>query len=345
VPAAGTVAEGQWANGQSLDQNRAPAAAPPAEQTEQAEQQLQQEAAATQVEAARQQAAQAAAAAQRAQEQKEEEEEEQKEREEEERKREEEEKQKEADAAAAAAEAAAAKRAKEKEEEEEAKKLEEKKEQEQKEKQLTKEKQRTQEELEQAKKAMQNILRVAENVGWEVQTPHFINVRSAMQLTAPLQGKKHACDVLDAHQEGDWIKLNNEPGYLKLTFDTNKLLREVGFSYARLSNITCFDVGQIPVVIAATCSRAAAALQLPATVAQTTSGKDGTPEGCYLIDNSMLVLVSKSVEQSQSLGAVALAKHWEPVCYTSPTRCSLGMPETTGMLTTITQTTTTTTGA
>jgi len=169
----------------------------------------------------------------------------------------------------------------------------------------------------------------------------FINVRNAMQLTAPLLGKKHACDVLDAHQEGDWIKLTNEAGYLKISFDTTKLLRNVGFSYARLSNINCFDVGQIPIVIAATCSRAAVALQLPATVAQIVSGEDGTPEGCYLLDKSRLVLVSKSAEQGQSVKA--LAKRWEPVCYTFPTRCSLGMPETTGELTTITQTTTTTT--
>jgi len=162
-----------------------------------------------------------------------------------------------------------------------------------------------------------------------------------MQLTAPLLGKKHACDVLDGHREGDWIKLTNEVGYLKLTFDTNKLLRNVGFSYARISNITCFDVGQIPVVIAATCSRAAVALQLPATVAQTVSVEDGTPEGCYLLDKSRLVLVRKSAEQGQL--ATALATRWEPICYTSPTRCSLGMPETTVELTTITQTTTTTT--
>jgi len=77
-----------------------------------------------------------------------------------------------------------------------------------------------------------------------------VNVRSAKALSADVVGLKARGDVIIGRQEGEWIALALEPGYIKesLAYPPTTLLKKLNAMYALLSAGSCRDIGRFPII-------------------------------------------------------------------------------------------------
>mmetsp|Transcript_79323 Transcript_79323/g.256872 ORF Transcript_79323/g.256872 Transcript_79323/m.256872 type:complete len:559 (+) Transcript_79323:118-1794(+) len=172
-------------------------------------------------------------------------------------------------------------------------------------------------------------------VDWEVIYEGSVDVREWKDSTSESLGLKWKCTVLSGQQEGDWVKLSDETGYIPLEVDNSTTMRPIPV-YAKISNGTCFDVGMYPVNDSETCETAAEAMQLEETRLQNISFVP-CPEGCHLFTGKRSTGLYLSTNPLNRGNGAQSQRH--PICssYAEPSRpCA---PLTTTM-TTSTSTTT-----
>jgi len=116
---------------------------------------------------------------------------------------------------------------------------------------------------------------------WQVRFDGVVSIRSARSLDSAVIGSKQKCEVVRGYEEKGWLKLADEPGYLKISITgAEYILLEELPRYKKLSNGTCADIGWHSINDRGLCEKAASALDLSdssAIVSQSTP----MPEGCY----------------------------------------------------------------
>lgn len=170
---------------------------------------------------------------------------------------------------------------------------------------------------------------------WEVVFNGSVNVRELQDLSSNILDVKWKCDQVNGHQEGQWVKLHNQPGYMRITLGGFTLLKPVTV-YEKITTGHCVDIGKYAITEAGECTAAAWALGLNATLAP---APEGSPAGCYLQARASLLLGTGS----DTKGLFA-SDDLETICFshdsTAPEPCQVFVTTT---VTTATSTTSTTT--
>merc|ERR1740123_2517251 len=94
-----------------------------------------------------------------------------------------------------------------------------------------------------------------------------------------LASKPH-CAVSFGKEEGHWIKLKHEPGYMCIVNKGDRLLNKTSVTFTKIMNGTCSDIKQFPIMDPLACQTAALALGLAVDKA-TLSREAAQPEGCF----------------------------------------------------------------
>jgi len=135
---------------------------------------------------------------------------------------------------------------------------------------------------------------------WQVVFLGSVNVRQIKDLSSKIIGLKWKCDHFVGRQEGMWVKLFNEPGYVIQQLGGIILLRKSSM-YDKNPHGSCADVGMRPVDDARMCQEAGFVLGVANTSVQRFSqaesastanlvGKDEHDEHCYLVDGKSLLI-------------------------------------------------------
>jgi len=115
--------------------------------------------------------------------------------------------------------------------------------------------------------------------GWKIVSGN-VNVRKAKDLEAGILASKPSCAISFGKEEGDWIKLTHEPGYMCIVNKGDRLLSKTRVKFTKIRNGTCSDIKQFPIMDPHACQIAAEALGL-AVDKTTLSRKAAQPEGCF----------------------------------------------------------------
>jgi len=176
---------------------------------------------------------------------------------------------------------------------------------------------------------------------WEVVYPGALNVRKEKDLAADVVSVKLAGTIVVGRQQGDWLALIREPGFMKMSLEGETFLKERTVSYAKLMTGSCGDSDLFPIYDANTCENAGFALGYFDTKVGVYHGSElKRPEGCYEFQGQ-LWLASNAAHIGR--GAVGERK---PICSSKPyptTTTTTTTTSTTTSTRTTTRTTTSTT--
>jgi len=90
-----------------------------------------------------------------------------------------------------------------------------------------------------------------------------MNVRSAKHLYSKVLGKKQWCEVVLGEQQGEWVKLVHEPGYMLISYRGLVMMRPSMVTFQKVAhNGSCADIDRLPITDGGTCHTAALALGL-----------------------------------------------------------------------------------
>eukprot|EP00419_Tripos_fusus_P027355 CAMPEP_0172726382 /NCGR_PEP_ID=MMETSP1074-20121228/90557_1 /TAXON_ID=2916 /ORGANISM="Ceratium fusus, Strain PA161109" /LENGTH=571 /DNA_ID=CAMNT_0013553379 /DNA_START=23 /DNA_END=1738 /DNA_ORIENTATION=- len=125
------------------------------------------------------------------------------------------------------------------------------------------------------------VLRVTGDA-WQVVSKDTLSIRLGKSFHAKVIGTKSTCSIATGQQEGDWLKLSHEPGYVSIVFTGNyKLMKKIKMTYAKTSG-NCSDIGMHPIVEPGVCLAAAKALGIETEGFMITHGSP-KPYGCYMV--------------------------------------------------------------
>jgi hypothetical protein len=126
------------------------------------------------------------------------------------------------------------------------------------------------------------VLRVTADA-WQVVSSDTLSIRLGKSFHAKVIGTKSTCSIVTGRQEGDWLKLAHEQGFVSIVFTGNyTLLKRVKMSYAKISVGNCSDIGMHPIVESGVCQAAAEALGIETEGFSITQGSP-KPFGCYVV--------------------------------------------------------------
>jgi hypothetical protein len=137
-------------------------------------------------------------------------------------------------------------------------------------------------------------------------------VRSANSTGSKVIGMKARCIMVIGEQDGDWVRLAHEPGFMLMSKkDGTSMLAKSPVGYSRLREGTCADQGLHVIVDSASCTAAALAMGFPDAKAQLIEDAD-KPEGCYMLGDSLWLSINNA---NKGVGAQSGR---EPLCSTQP---------------------------
>jgi len=119
---------------------------------------------------------------------------------------------------------------------------------------------------------------------WQVMYEGFVNVRKEKSLSSLILNRHWKCEVMEGSRDGAWVKLANEPGYIKISLQIYTLLRKVP-SYRKITKGTCAMEGMYSIEDVNTCEQAAATVGHRGRVKR--SQYVPSPEGCYIKDGKL----------------------------------------------------------
>jgi hypothetical protein len=90
-----------------------------------------------------------------------------------------------------------------------------------------------------------------------------MNVRSDKHLYSKVLGKKPWCAVVLGEQQGEWVQLLHEPGYMLISYNGLVMMRPSMVTFQKVPRTgSCSDIGRLPIADGGTCHTAALALGL-----------------------------------------------------------------------------------
>jgi len=179
-----------------------------------------------------------------------------------------------------------------------------------------------------------------EPVEWVVSEIGNVTVRGGKSLSSARRSQKPPGSVVYARQEGDWIKLPRQRGYIQISTPEHTFLKGRKTSFWLLSNGSCADVHAFPITLASACEMAAVVLNLPDGPLWTSADDPTVPEGCFLKDGKHLRLSSSP--ESRRNGA---SKDQHLLCSADPLANHIPSTQTSTSTLTATLTSSTTTSS
>jgi len=128
------------------------------------------------------------------------------------------------------------------------------------------------------------------NSEWEVVWDSQVNVRAGKKLGSEVLRTKSPGAIVIGHSEKGWLKLFDEPGYMKVDLGHYALLKKRVVSYKEISSGTCVLGKKFPILDRHACKFAGLALGRNAT---------SRPQGC-LVEHGRKGLVSEASELCSS---------------------------------------------
>lgn len=138
--------------------------------------------------------------------------------------------------------------------------------------------------------------------------PGRVNIRKEKDLNSEILGTKATCSVVMGKRDGKWVKLETEPGYIKMELLSRQkpvvLLEERSVSYEAYSNGNCQANGRFPIFHSDVCKIAARALKLggPRVSLSKSIGSTSGPDGCYWTEQTGLWLALHHANRSAEAG-------------------------------------------
>mmetsp|Transcript_53980 Transcript_53980/g.157572 ORF Transcript_53980/g.157572 Transcript_53980/m.157572 type:complete len:998 (-) Transcript_53980:87-3080(-) len=126
---------------------------------------------------------------------------------------------------------------------------------------------------------------------WEVASDS-VPVKSGKNMSSATLSQKYRGMLLLGHQDGDWLALDYEAGYIEMSKPGTLKKREISFSM--ISEGSCADRGAFPILDMATCRAAGIELGYIDTIVKTAPQDLARPEGCYLLDGELWLSTSPS---------------------------------------------------
>jgi hypothetical protein len=127
---------------------------------------------------------------------------------------------------------------------------------------------------------------------WEVVFLGSVNVRQIKDLSSKIIGLKWKCDRFVGRQEGVWVKLLNEPGFVIQQLGGIILLRKSSSFYEKTQPGRCADIGKDTVGDAHRCKEAGFVLGVANSSVQQFSkagpANQSDDEHCFLVDGKSL---------------------------------------------------------
>merc|ERR550532_120816 len=102
---------------------------------------------------------------------------------------------------------------------------------------------------------------------------------------------KAKCVMVSGRQEGSWLKLAHEPGYMLIAGNGHALLRKAEVDYHMISSGTCSQNGFHVINDLNSCEGAATALGFQDVKANVLL-EPGFPEGCYVLGGALWLSMS-----------------------------------------------------
>jgi len=131
------------------------------------------------------------------------------------------------------------------------------------------------------------------NHEWEVVFDRPVVVRAAKKTASLVLNEKPKGTVVIGRQEGDWVKLAYESGYMRISMADLQLLRRREVVYEKLVKGSCVDAGMFVIRDPMTCQAAGFSLGYFDTEVQLYVGDTPPrPEGCYLLDGELWLTTS-----------------------------------------------------
>lgn len=183
--------------------------------------------------------------------------------------------------------------------------------------------------------ASQDIQLYEAALDYEVQYEGSVEVYKWKSKDAPVLWQKWKCTIVRGQQDGDWVKLMSEPGFIPLNKNNMTTLRPIPV-YAKIKEGTCKDINMFPIHDAHTCELAAAAMKLPDQQMEPIMLVP-LPEGCHMFRGTRstgLYLATNPLNEGNG------AQHFhQPICSSYDVPSEPCRPPTTTVTTTSTSTT------
>jgi len=128
---------------------------------------------------------------------------------------------------------------------------------------------------------------------WVV-TSYVVNVVQAKNMASQVIGRKCQGEIILGHQEGPWLMLTHEPGWVMIELNGQKQLQRRVSHFISLANSTCSN-GTFPVVDMYVCRAAAIAFGHASGPVHLCTLDDAHPRGCYTAAGSVWFAVSPAM--------------------------------------------------
>lgn len=182
---------------------------------------------------------------------------------------------------------------------------------------------------------------------WEVVVNGTVDVKSHRDINSTTLDRKSKCDILHGKQEGEWVELLHEPGYIPIRTGSEIALKNIPW-YVKLTSGSCSDSGLYPITDQRACEFAARKLGLAAARAEIQVATPA-PEGCYwdkiAAQNHGAALWLATNPANEGLGANSVAQplcsSWRAAAQEPLFHTCIPLPTTTTSTTTSTMTTST----
>jgi len=117
-------------------------------------------------------------------------------------------------------------------------------------------------------------------VEWIVTYPGTFNVRAKPNMQGKVIAQKPKGAVVIGKQNGEWLTLLHEPGYMRISLEGEMFLRKRHVQYTRLQKGKCRDLGQSPINDGSACQEAGSLFGYPGKLAKVVAADLSRPEGC-----------------------------------------------------------------
>jgi len=124
---------------------------------------------------------------------------------------------------------------------------------------------------------------------WVVVSDESVHVRNQKDSSSTVLGLRSRGMALLGHQEGGWLALDYEPGYIDMSG-----LKERFVAYVMISEGSCADQGHFPILDVVTCRAAGIQLGYFDATVKIAPKNLPRPQGCYLLDGDLWLSSSDS---------------------------------------------------
>jgi len=113
-----------------------------------------------------------------------------------------------------------------------------------------------------------------------------------MDFNADIIGDRLRGEVVFGEQQGGWVKLAREPGFMAIKVDDLTFLHQRSVTYKKLASGTCGEAMMFPILSAEVCKSAAFALGYFVSAVESPSLADG----CYFLGGDFFLADAKTVK-------------------------------------------------